>query len=63
MQMIDVSDLPESVAQAIEGLVQTLRQHLPYQGQQQRPIELPRWDGEVLGELTREEIYGDGALG
>jgi hypothetical protein len=57
MQNIDVSDLPESVARAIEAVVQTLRQQLPQPAQKKRTVDLPRWEGMVLGKLTREEIY------
>lgn len=57
MQNIDVSDLPEPIARAIEAVVQTLRQQLPQPVQQEKTFELPRWEGQVLGKLTREEIY------
>ena len=59
MQNIDVSDLPEAVARAIETMVRTLRQQLPQPAVKGASRELPRWQGQVLGKLTREEIYDD----
>jgi hypothetical protein len=56
---IDVSALPEPVARAIEGIVQAFRQQLAPAGPKGTAKELPRWDGQVMGDLTREEIYGD----
>jgi hypothetical protein len=59
MHTIDVSDLPDPVARAVENMIQVLRQ------QYARPIpteasnDLPKWEGQVLGKLTREEIYGE----
>jgi hypothetical protein len=60
MQHIDVSDLPEPVARAIETMVQALRQQLAEPAAIKPPTrELPRWEGQVTGTLTREEIYDD----
>ena len=60
MQHIDVSDLPEPVARAIETMIQTLRQQLAQPGTAKQPArEVPRWEGQVIGHLTREEIYDD----
>lgn len=59
MQQIDVSDLPEPVARAIEAMVEALRKQLDTvaldKGEQRK--ELPLWQGDILGSLTREEIY------
>lgn len=49
--------LPEPVARAIEAVVQALRQQLPPPAQKKQTPGLPRWEGQVLGKLTREEIY------
>jgi hypothetical protein len=59
MQQIDVSDLPESVAQAIDTMVQALRRQLGQSAPKTAARELPRWDGQVIGTLRREEIYDD----
>ena len=60
MQPIDVSGLPEPIAQAIEAMVQTLRRQLAQPAPANQPArDLPRWDGQVIGNLSREEIYGD----
>ena len=60
MEHLDVSDLPEPVVRAIEAMVQALKgqfgQATPKGGSGR---ELPRWEGQVLGNLTREEIYDD----
>jgi hypothetical protein len=60
MKDIDVSDLPESVARAIETVVHTVRQQLQNPAKPLVVNELPCWDGEVIGTLSREEIYDDG---
>jgi len=57
MQNIDVSDLPESIARAIEAMVQVLRQQHPPPAANGKTKDLPCWEGRVLGNLTREEIY------
>jgi hypothetical protein len=60
MQNIDVSGLPEPVARALEAVVQTLRQQLVQPVPPKKEAkDLPRWEGQVLGNLTREEIYDD----
>jgi hypothetical protein len=59
MQQIEVSDLPEPVARAIEMMVQSLRQQLRSTAPRPAPSDLPRWEGEVIGKLNRQEIYDD----
>ena len=59
MQTIDVSDLPEPIARALETMIQTLRQQFRHPVSTEPSRELPKWEGEVLGKLTREEIYDD----
>ncbi len=60
MQTIDLSDLPEPVVKAVESLVLAIRNHL--RDCHVRPDNhsnslLPIWDGDMLGNLKRSEIY------
>jgi hypothetical protein len=60
MQNIDVSDLPEPLARAIQAMIQTLRQQLTQPSPPKQEVkDLPCWEGQVIGTLTREEIYDD----
>ncbi len=59
MQSIDVSDLPEPIARALESMIQTLRQQLAHPAPRNASHDLPKWEGKVLGKLTREEIYDE----
>ncbi len=59
METIDVKDLPEPIARAIEEMINTLRQQFQPKKQQKQPAKLPVWEGKPLGKLTREEIYDD----
>ncbi len=59
MEHIDVRDLPEPIAQAIQAMVKILRQQLVQSAPRGKVRDLPRWEGEVLGTLTRDEIYDD----
>jgi hypothetical protein len=59
MQTIDVSDLPEPLARAVEAMVQALREQLHGQEQKQQPVHLPVWQGMVKSTLRREDIYDD----
>jgi hypothetical protein len=59
METIDVKDLPESIAQVIKTMVNTLRQQLQTKKQTRPLITLLVWEGRPLGRLTREEIYED----
>ncbi len=63
MESIDVSDLPEPVARAVEVMVQAFRKQLAREetknGYPEQVEELPVWKGKPLGNLTREEIYRD----
>ena len=57
---IDLTGLPEPVAQGIAKLVEALRQG---QGEPKpgppAAAELPRWEGVVLTTLSRRELYDD----
>src|SRR5512135_1184998 len=59
MQSIDVSDLPEPVALVIAQLVAVLRRQLVQAAQPpaSEVPELSRWDGTVIGTLSRKELY------
>jgi hypothetical protein len=59
MEQIDVHDLPEPVARAIQAMVEELRRQLGPAAPKKQAKELPRWEGQVLGNLTREELYDD----
>ena len=56
---IDLQDIPEPIAQAIEAMVNTLRKQI--KATQKHSVTLPVWEGMPLGELSREEIYDDGS--
>ena len=57
---IDLHDIPEPIAQAIEAMVNTLREQIKAaQNGQKHPVTLPIWQGKPIGELSREEIYDD----
>jgi hypothetical protein len=58
MQTIDVHDLPEPVARAIEETVRSLRHQLKKNGNGEE-VRLPTWPLGVVGKLTREQIYDD----
>lgn len=64
MNTIDVSDLPEPFARAVQAVAETFRRQLamnpPATAQEPRkPTELPVWSLGVTGKLTREEIYDE----
>ncbi|HJT78047.1 MAG TPA: hypothetical protein VJ739_12660 [Gemmataceae bacterium] len=59
MEQIDVRGLPEPVAFAIQAMVEALRNQLAQPAAKAAARELPRWEGQVLGTLSREEIYDD----
>jgi hypothetical protein len=63
MDTVDVKDLPDPVAQAIQAMVDALRAQLAENkpGNQKQPGKLPVWPGHPIGSLTREEIYDDAA--
>ena len=59
MKAVSVEGLPEPVAAAVVQMVEALRKQFAGQPEPRHPVELPRWPGKVLGNLTREEIYAD----
>lgn len=59
-RVLDLHDIPEPIAQAIEAMVNALRQQIKTaKNGQKRPVGLPVWEGKPIGKLTREEIYDD----
>jgi hypothetical protein len=62
MRTIDVHDLPEPVARAIETMVQSLRDQARAEATKpsvSESVQLPAWPGTVLGTLRRGDIYDD----
>jgi hypothetical protein len=61
VENIQVADLPEPVARAIEAMVEVIRKQLGSRGHEAPPkaLHIPLWEGTVIGHLTREEIYDD----
>ena len=59
MEKIDVRDLPEPLARAIDAMVQTLREQFRTEETPRRKVKLPVKHGNVIGSLKREDIYGD----
>ena len=59
MKTVSVEGLPEAGAAAVLQMVQTLRRQFAGAPGARKPVELPRWPGKVVGNLTREEIYRD----
>jgi hypothetical protein len=60
MDTIDVRGLPEPVAEMLQAVVQAYRQHCETDRPGKQLKRLPVKHGDVIGGLTREEIYGDG---
>ena len=59
MKAINLDGLPEPVAEAIEHLVEVLREQFRLARKTPGRADLPIWEGKVTGKLTREEIYED----
>lgn len=59
MKTIDVDNLPEPVVKAMEVVVQTLREQFHPAEKPRVRVELPTWPGNVLGNLSRTELYDD----
>ena len=59
MQTVDVSDLPEPIERALEVAAEMARRWTRRKTDQKPAPELSVWDGYVIGELRREEIYED----
>lgn len=64
MDTIDVRGLPDPLVQAIQRMVEILRDQLQENGKPAampapRKVSLPVWPGGVIGSLRREDLYGD----
>jgi hypothetical protein len=59
MDTIDVSGLPEPIAQQIQAMVQALREQLSEEKPDKPHVKLPVWSGSVKGALGRKQIYDD----
>jgi hypothetical protein len=57
MKTVSVEGLPEPVAEAVVRMVETLRSQFAEKHEPPPQVDLPRWSGKVLDNLTREEIY------
>ena len=59
MDTIDVSGLPEPIAQQLQAMVQALREQLSKENTGNQRVKLPVWQGSVKSALRREQIYDD----
>ncbi len=60
METVDITDLPEPLARAVETMVNGLREQVAKKnGSITQPVELPKWKGKIIGTLSRDEIYED----
>jgi len=59
MKTINVEGLPDPVVRSLEAMVQTLKTEIGNEEKPRRRVELSVKKGEVIGPLTREEIYKD----
>jgi hypothetical protein len=57
VKTVNIEGLPEPVAEAVVKMVETLRRQFTTGSEPRPQVELPRWPGRVLGNVTREEIY------
>lgn len=58
IRAVDLEGVAENQAKAIEEQVRFWKRR-PKKEPRSHPSELPVWQGEVIGRLTREELYGD----
>lgn len=64
MTTIDVSDLPEFYAQAVQAVAETFRRQLATTSQESKaksktPFNFPAWPLGAPDKLTREDYYDD----
>lgn len=64
MTTVDVSDLPEFYAQAVQAVAETFRKQLAMTNQESKegsktPRGLPKWPLGAPDKLTREDYYDD----
>jgi hypothetical protein len=62
-QHISLDGIPEPIASAIEVVAQMARRLAApdqrLQGEDTPMKELPKWEGQVIGTLSRSEVYDD----
>jgi hypothetical protein len=60
---INVSDLPELYVRAVKAVVETFRRELATREATRKDpakrVKLSLCEGKVIGDLSREKIYGD----
>ena len=65
MEHIDVRGVPESIAKALQSMVDALRRQMlsktAVNGATATKLPLEHGPGKVIGPLTREELYDDAA--
>ena len=59
MRTINIDDFPEPWASAVEQMVENLRQQLKAKPNPPERAKLRTRPGDVIGDLSREEIYRD----
>ena len=59
MKTINVEGLPEPIARSLEVMVQAVREEISNAVKPRDRVKLSMKKGNVIGPLTREEIYRD----
>jgi len=59
MKTVDLEGLPEPVADAVVQMVERLREQFRPRPAVRRPVKLHTRPGDVIGSLSRAEIYRD----
>jgi len=59
METLAVRGLPEPIVRALDVVVQMARNLARTNSSKQQRVELSVWKGNVVGRLTRREIYDD----
>jgi len=59
VKTINVEGLPEPIARSLEVMVQAVREEISNAEKPRDRVKLSIKKGDVLGPLTREEIYRD----
>ena len=59
MKTINVEGLPEPIVRSLEVMVQAVREEISNAEKSRERVKLSIKKGDVLGPLTREEIYRD----
>jgi hypothetical protein len=59
VKTINVEGLPEPIVRSLEVMVQAVREEISNAEKSRERVKLSIKKGDVLGPLTREEIYRD----